>query len=362
MAMGILKTKEPTMTTTSYRAVQASKPGRLEVVERELTAPPPGKVRIRVEACGVCHSDAGTVEGSFPISWPRVPGHELVGRIDALGSGVQGWAVGQRVGVGFLGGSCGYCDFCRNGDLVNCRNQEYTGIHSDGGYAEAMIAKAAGLVRIPDDLSSADAAPLLCAGLTTFNALRNAPAKAGDLVAVLGIGGLGHLAVQYARHMGFEVAAISRGADTAELAKKLGAHHYIDSAVTDPAAALQALGGAKVIVITASGGKTVAETFKGLRPGGVSIDLGVGPEPSEVTSTDLIFGERKVAGSLTGTPATADATLRFSALGGVSAMIETVPLDQAAVAYAKMMAGQARFRIVLVTKNGNGQPGQPEAQ
>jgi alcohol dehydrogenase, propanol-preferring len=260
-----------------YRAIQVTKPGAFEAVMKPLVDPGPGQVRIRVEACGVCHSDSGTVEGVFPISWPRVPGHEVVGRIDALGSGVQGWVVGQRVGVGFLGGSCGYCEFCRNGDLVNCSNQGYTGIHSDGGYAEVMIAKATGLVRIPDDLSSADAAPLLCAGLTTFNALRNAPGKAGDLVAVLGIGGLGHLAVQYARHMGFEVAAISRGGNTAELAKKLGAHHYIDSAATDPAAALQALGGAKVIVVTASAGKTIAETFKGLRPGGVSIDLGVGP-------------------------------------------------------------------------------------
>ena len=215
-----------------------------------------------------------------------------------------------------------------------------------------MIAKPTGLVRIPDDLSSADAAPLLCAGLTTFNALRNAPAKAGDLVAVLGIGGLGHLAVQYARHMGFEVAAIARGSNTAELAKKLGAHHYIDSAATDPGAALQALGGAKVILITASGGNTVAATFKGLRPGGVSINVGVGPEPIEITSPDLIFGERKLAGSLTGNPATGDATLRFSALSGVSAMIETVPLEEAPAAYAKMMAGKARFRMVLVTKNG----------
>src|SRR6201997_2373767 len=346
----------------TYKAIEVPRPGEFSEVSKPLLDPGPNQVRIRVEACGVCHSDSGTVEGSFPIDWPRVPGHEVVGRIDALGSGVQGWAIGQRVGVGFLGGSCGYCEFCRHGDLVNCRNHEYSGIHHDGGYAEVMIAKATGLVHIPDDLSSVAAAPLLCAGLTTFNALRNAPAKAGDLVAVFGIGGLGHLAVQYARHMGFEVAAIARGSNTAGLAKKLGAHHYIDSAATDPAAALQALGGAKVIVVTASGGKTIAETFKGLRPGGVSIDLGVGPEPIEVTSTDLIFGERKVAGSLTGNPATADATLRFSALGGVSAIIETVPLDQAAVAYAKMMAGQARFRIVLVTKNGNGQPGQPEAQ
>jgi alcohol dehydrogenase, propanol-preferring len=340
---------------TTYKAIQVSEPRKLNLVQLPTREPGPGQVRLRVEACGVCHSDAATVEGLFPIDWPRVPGHEVVGRIDALGSGVQGWAVGQRVGVGFLGGSCGYCEFCRNGDLVNCRNQEYTGIHHDGGYAEVMIAKASGLVSIPDDLSSVDAAPLLCAGITTFSALRNAPAKAGDLVAVLGIGGLGHLGVQYARQMGFEVAAIGRGADKAELAKKLGAHHYIDNAATDSAEALQALGGAKVILITASGGKTVTETFKGLRPGGVSIVLGVGPEPNEVSSMDLIFGSRKLEGSLTGDPAVGDATLRFSALSGVSAMIETVPLEGAADAYAKMMAGKARFRMVLVTKNGSGQ-------
>src|SRR5246127_2036890 len=338
--------------SATYKAIQVTKPGEFETVMKPLLDPDTGQVRVRVEACGVCHSDSGTVEGVFPISWPRVPGHEVVGRIDALGSGVQGWAIGQRVGVGFLGGSCGYCEFCRGGDLVNCRNQEYTGIDHDGGYAEEMIAKASGLMSIPNELSSAAAAPLLCAGITTFNALRNAPAKAGDLVAVLGIGGLGHLGVQYARHMGFEVVAIARGTGTAELAKKLGAHHYIDSAATDPAEALQALGGAKVILITASGGKTVAATFKGLRPGGVSIALGVGPEPIEVTSMDLIFATRKVEGALTGTPAVGDATLRFSALSGVSAMIETVPLDQAAAAYAKMMAGKARFRMVLVTKNG----------
>jgi propanol-preferring alcohol dehydrogenase len=336
------------MTTTINRAVQVCKPGRLDVVERELTTPLPGQVRIRVEACGVCHSDSATVDGIFPgVAYPRVPGHEVVGRIDALGDGVQGWAVGQRVGVGFLGGSCGYCSFCRNGDLVNCQNQEYTGIHCDGGYAEVMTARASGLVSIPDDLPSVDAAPLLCAGLTTFSALRNAPAKAGELVAVLGIGGLGHLGVQYARHMRFEAAAIARGADKAELAKKLGAHHYIDSATTDPAAALQALGGARVILITASGGKTVAATFKGLRPGGVTIVLGVGPEPIEVRNMDLIFGARKLEGALTGDPATGDATLRFSALGGVSPMIKAVPLEEAAAAYAKMMAGKARFRMVL---------------
>src|SRR5215468_5571686 len=339
----------------TYKAIEVRKPGEFAEVRRPLQDPSQDQVRIRVEACGVCHSDAATVEGDFPgITYPRVPGHEVVGRIDAVGSGVRGWQVGQRVGVGFLAGSCGYCEFCRGGDLVNCQNQENTGIHHDGGYAEVLLAKASGLMSIPDDLSSADAAPLLCAGLTTFSALRNAPAKAGDLVAVLGIGGLGHLGVQYARHMGFEVAAIARGTGTAELAKKLGAHHYIDSAATDPAVALQALGGAKVILITASGGKTIAATFKGLRPGGVSIDLGVGPEPIEITSTDLIFGERKVTGSLTGNPATGDTTLRFSALAGISAMIETVPLQEAAAAYAKMMAGKARFRMVLVMNNGAG--------
>jgi propanol-preferring alcohol dehydrogenase len=210
-----------------------------------------------------------------------------------------------------------------------------------------MIAKASGLMSIPEELSSVDAAPLLCAGITTFSALRNAPAKAGDLVAVLGIGGLGHLGVQYARHMGFEVAAIARGADKAELATKLGAHHFIDSAASDPAAALQKLGGAKVILITASGGKAVAETFKGLGPGGVSIVVGVGPEPIEVSGMDLIFATRKLHGALTGDPATGDATLRFSVLSGVSPMIETVPLEQAAAAYTKMMDGKARFRMVL---------------
>ena len=334
-------------TNSTYRAVHAVSPGRLELTVKPLRSPGPGQVRIRVEACGVCHSDTATVEGAFPIKWPRVPGHEVVGRIDELGTAVQGWVVGQRVGVGFLGGPCGYCDFCRGGDLVNCRNQEQTGIQHDGGYAEVMIAKASGLVSVPDDLASADAAPLLCAGLTTFSALRNSPAKAGDLVAVLGIGGLGHLAVQYARHMGFEVVAIARGANKAELAKKLGAHHYIDSAANDPAQALQALGGAKVILVTAAGGKTTAATFKGLRPGGTSIVVGIGPEPIEILDLDLALSSRKLDGALTGDPATGDTTLRFSALSGVAAMIEKVPLEEAAHAYEKMKTGKARFRMVL---------------
>src|ERR1700723_1481207 len=279
---------------STYRAVHVVSKGKLELAEKPLLDPPAGHVRIRVEACGVCHSDAITVEGLLPIQYPRVPGHEAVGKIDVIGPGVEGWHVGQRVGVGFLGGSCGYCEYCRDGDLVNCTNQAFTGVQHDGGYAEVMIAKASGLMSVPDELSSVDAAPLLCAGLTTFSALRNSPAKAGDLVAILGIGGLGHLAVQYARHMGFEVVAIARGANKAELAKKLGAHHYIDSAANDPAQALQALGGAKVILVTAAGGKTTAATFKGLRPGGTSIVVGIGPEPIEILDLDLALSSRKL--------------------------------------------------------------------
>ena len=332
---------------TTYRAIEVTKPGQLSLTRKPLREPGAGEVRIRVEACGVCHSDAATVDGLFPIEWPRVPGHEAVGRIDALGAGVLGWTLGQRVGVGFLAGSCSYCTPCRGGDLVNCKNQGYTGVHLDGGYAEVIIAKARGLMSIPEQLSSAQAAPLLCAGLTTFSALRNAPAKAGDLVAVLGIGGLGHLGIQYARHMGFEVAAIARGADKASLAKKLGAHHYIDSGASDPVEQLQALGGAQVILVTASSGSVVSETFKGLRANGASVVVGVGPEPIQLSSMDLIFGNRKLEGALTGDPATGDETLRFSALSGIAAMIETMPLEKASEAYAKMISGKARFRMVL---------------
>jgi len=332
----------------TYRAVHAVGPGKLELTEKPLHDPLAGYVRIRVEACGVCHSDSATVEGILPIEWPRVPGHEVVGRIDLVGEGVEGWVVGQRVGVGFLGGSCGHCEYCRDGDLVNCVNQGFTGVQQDGGYAEVMIAKASSLMAVPDELSSVDAAPLLCAGLTTFSELRNSPARAGDLVAVLGVGGLGHLGVQYARHMGFEVIAIDRGGgDKAELAKKLGAHHYVDSAVTDIAKALQERGGAQVVLATASGGKAVAAAVKGLRRGGVVISLGATDEPIELSAFELLFKSLGVAGALTGTPAAGDATLRFSALSDVAAMVETMPLERAPEAYAKMMSGQARFRMVL---------------
>ena len=331
----------------TYRAVQAIAPGQLELTTKPLCEPPPGYVRIRIEACGICHSDAATVDGMFPIAWPRVPGHEVIGRIDALGDGVQGWTLGQRAGVGFLAGSCGYCSACRAGDLIHCENQEFAGVQHDGGYAEVMIAKASGLVTVPDELDSATAAPLLCAGLTTFGALRSAPAKAGDLVAIVGIGGLGHLAIQYARHMGFEVAAIGRGADKAPLATQLGAHHYIDSTAVDPGEALKQLGGATLIVNTASVASAAAPALAGMKAGGTLIALGVGGDNIEISASDLIFKNVTASGSLTGLPSTADATLKFSVLHPVAAMIETMPLERAPEAYDRMMKGDARFRIVL---------------
>ena len=349
MTEALQDTMSPAMLpgTTTYRAVQVVSPGQWELTAKPVVEPPFGHVRLRVEACGVCHSDAATVDGSFPIAWPRVPGHEVVGRIDALGEHVEGWTVGQRVGVGFLGGHCGHCGSCRAGDFVHCQHQGYTGVHTDGGYAEVMIAKASGLMAIPDALPAVEAAPLLCAGLTTFSALRNAPAKAGDLVAVLGIGGLGHLAVQYARHMGFEVAAIGRGAERAALAQQLGAHHYIASATTDVGQALQALGGAAVVVATAPSGKATAALVSGVRPRGHVIAIGVAPDPLELSSEALIFGSRSIDGALTGDPATGDATLKFSVLTGVRPMIETMALTQAPEAYAHMLSGKARFRVVL---------------
>jgi propanol-preferring alcohol dehydrogenase len=337
----------------TYRAVQVSKPGRLEVVEREVAAPPPGKVRIRVEACGVCHSDALTVEGLFPgVRYPRVPGHEVVGTIDALGEGVSGWKVGQRVGVGFLGGHCGRCSPCRRGDFVNCQNQPISGVADDGGYAEVMIADERALAAVPAELAPADAAPLLCAGVTTYNALRNSPARPGDLVAVQGIGGLGHLAVQFASRMGFRVAAVARGEEKQPLARQLGAHHYIDSQAGDPAAALQALGGASVILATVTSGKAMAALIAGLRARGRMIVVGASPDPIEVAPAQLLFGTRAVEGALTGSPLDSEDTLAFSVLEGIRPRIETAPLEAAAEAYGKMMRNEARFRMVLVTGLG----------
>jgi len=259
----------------TYKAVQATQPGKLEVVERAMIEPAFGQVRIRVEACGVCHSDALTVEGGFPgLTFPRVPGHEVIGKIEARGPGVQGWKEGQRVGVGFMGGHCGHCENCRRGDFVNCQHQPISGAHSDGGYAEMMIAQASGIAAIPDDLLSTEAAPLLCAGLTTFNALRNSKARPGELVAIQGVGGLGHLGIQFARRMGFRVAAIARGSEKESLAKKLGAHHYLDAKIQEPVAALQALGGARLILATAANSKSMSPLLGGLAPRGQLIVAG----------------------------------------------------------------------------------------
>jgi alcohol dehydrogenase, propanol-preferring len=331
----------------TYRAVRAVEPGRLELTELETPEPSPGQVRIRVEACGICHSDTATVEGLFPISFPRSPGHEVIGRIDAVGEGVTGWMAGQRVGVGYLGGHCGVCARCRRGDFVGCVNQEVTGVQHDGGYAEVMLARASGLVSVPDELSSVEAAPLLCAGLTTFNALRDSSARSGDLVAILGIGGLGHLGVQYARKMGFRTVAIARGAEKAQLAKELGAHIYLDSTTQDVAAELAALGGAQVILATASSAPAMSSAFTGLIPGGQMISVGYDTEPVEVGLADLLFAERSLVGSLTGSSADNEDTLAFSVLQDVRAKIEVVSLQDAPAGYARMLANQARFRVVI---------------
>jgi D-arabinose 1-dehydrogenase-like Zn-dependent alcohol dehydrogenase len=334
---------------STYRAVEVTSPGKMEFVERPLVDAPAGRVRLRVEACGICHTDSVTMDGLMPgIAFPRVPGHEVVGRIDALGDGVSGWKIGQRVGVGFLGGHCGVCTPCRRGDFVNCANQPVSGIHFDGGYAESMIAIPSGLVAIPDELSSADAAPLLCAGLTTYNALRHSSAAPGDLVAVQGIGGLGHLGVQFAARMGFRVAAVARGAEKGPLAKELGAHHYIDSQAGDPAAALQELGGANVILATASDSKSMSDLIGGLAPRGRMVVAGAGNSPIEVSPLQLLFGSRGIEGTLTGSAIDNEDTLAFSVLQKIKPMIETVPLDRAAEGYKRMLSNKARFRMVIV--------------
>ena len=336
------------MARTHYRAFQAIGGGKLELVERMIEEPQSGMVRVAVEACGVCHTDTMTVEGEFPgLTYPRVPGHEAVGRIDAIGPGVEDRTIGQRVGVGFPTGRCGICPRCRRGDFVNCVNQRITGFDVDGGYAEMMMANQHALVSIPDELGSVDAAPLQCAGVTTFNALRKSIARAGDLVAILGIGGLGHLAVQFARHMGFRTVAIDVGADRKDAAIALGAQLYIDSSATDPAAALTEMGGANVIVATASKPSIFGGLVKGLIPRGQMILVGAGPEPVTLDVADMLFGERKIAGTANGSPIEVEDTLNFSVLEDIRAKIEPMPFERAPEAYAKMLAGLARFRIVL---------------
>jgi alcohol dehydrogenase, propanol-preferring len=338
---------------TSYRAVEAFEPGKLRVVEKAVTDPGHGQVRIRVEACGICHTDAATVMGLYPgLKLPRVPGHEVVGRIEALGSGVSRWKIGQRVGVGLIAGEDGVCESCRRGDTVNCHNPVSSGVTVDGGYAEVMMAEARGIAAIPDELTSAEAAPLLCAGITTYNALRHAGLRGGDLVAVQGIGGLGHLGVQFARHMGFRTVAIGRGRDKEKLAKDLGAHVYIDAAAEDAATALQRMGGARAILATGTSGDAMGPLVSGLAVRGKLIVVGVPQDQIQLNAFPLVFGGRSIYGSLTGTPIDNEDTLAFSVLENIRPMIETFPLEQAADAYARMMQGKARFRVVLVTKAG----------
>jgi len=340
----------------TYKAVEVSEPGVLRVVERPMPDPGPGRVRIRVEACGICHTDAATVTGTYPgLKLPRVPGHEVVGRIDALGSGVSRWKTGQRVGIGFFGGEDGTCEPCRRGDIVNCQNAVTPGVTVDGGYAEVMIAEARGIAAIPDELTSVDAAPLLCAGITTYNALRNAGLRGGDLVAVQGIGGLGHLGIQFARHMGFRTVAIGRGGEKEKLAKDLGAHIYVDTGVEDAAVALQRLGGARAVLATAPSGDAMGPLVSGLGTRGKLIVVGVPLEPMQLSAFPLVFGGRSIYGSLAGTAIETEDALAFSVLENVRPMIETVPLERAAEAYDRMMKGKARFRMVLVTKYGAAQ-------
>ena len=333
------------------RVAQISRPkGPFEIVEREIPAPRTGSVRIRVQACGVCHSDVLTKEGLMPgIQYPRVPGHEVIGLVDAVGPEVVGWTPGERVGVGWNGGYCSHCDNCRRGDFFACQTStQITGITTDGGYADYMIAPAEAVARVPEGLSEVDGAPLMCAGVTTFNALRNSGASGGDLVAVLGIGGLGHLGVQFAVKMGFKTVAIARGKDKEPLARQLGAWHYIDSQVQDPAAELSKLGGAKVVLATVTNGDAMSATLGGLATRGTLMILGAPPMLS-ISPFPMIGGMLSVRGWYSGTSIDSQDTLSFSVLSGVRSMNEVFPLERVSEAYDRMMSGKARFRVVLTT-------------
>lgn len=338
-----------TVAIATMKTAQVPGPGAdFQIVEREIPQPGPGQVRIKVQACGVCHSDEFTKDGSWPgIQYPRVPGHEVAGIIDGVGAGVTRWTVGQRVGVGWHGGHDNTCRQCRRGDFRNCRNLQVPGISYDGGYQEYMVAPVEALAALPESLADVEAAPLLCAGITTYNALRHSGALPGDLVAVQGIGGLGHLGVQFAAKFGYKVAAIGRGPQTAALARKLGASVYIDSKATNPADALQKLGGASVILATAPNSRAMSELVDGLAPNGKLMVVGAAFDPIEVTPVQLITGSRALQGWSSGTPADSEDTLRFAELTGVRAMIETYPLERAAEAYARMLSGKAEFRVVL---------------
>jgi D-arabinose 1-dehydrogenase-like Zn-dependent alcohol dehydrogenase len=332
----------------SMRVAQVSSPkGPFEIVERPIPEPGAGAVRIKVQACGICHSDSMTKDGLYPgIQFPRVPGHEVAGVIDAIGPGVLGWETGQRVGVGWNGGYCGYCDHCRRGEFFACVRGQVTGISYDGGYGEYMIAPASALALMPDDLTPVEAAPLMCAGLTTFNALRNSGARAGDVVAVLGLGGLGHLGVQYAAKMGFRTVGIARGKDKEPLARQLGASVYIDSQAQDPAEELTRLGGAKAILATVTSGEAMAAVQGGIAVNGTMLLIGAA-ESMQVSPIALLMGNRSVKGWYSGTSIDTQDTLAFSVLAGVRPLNETFPLERVSEAYDRMMSGQARFRVVL---------------
>lgn len=331
------------------KVAQITRPGGdFEIVEREIPRPEAGQVRIKVQACGVCHSDVVTKEGSFPgIQYPRVPGHEVAGIIDEVGPGISVWKQGQRVGVGWHGGHDNTCPSCRRGDFANCQNAKIAGVSYDGGYQQYMIAPIEALAALPDTLDFVEAAPLLCAGLTTYNSLRHSGAMPGDLVAVQGVGGLGHLGIQFANKFGYRVAAIGRGPENAALAKKLGAHIYIDSHATDPAKELQKLGGAQAILATAPSGKAMSQLIDGLGPNGTLMVIGASPDAIEVTPVQLIFASKKIQGWYSGIPTDSEDTLRFAELSGVRPMIETYPLEKAGEAYDRMMSGKAQFRVVL---------------
>jgi len=331
------------------KAAQVSKPGRnFEIVERPIPQPGPAQVRIKVEACGVCYGDTLVKEGHWPgLQYPRVPGHEIAGRIDAIGADVTLWKPGQRVGVGWHGGHCFQCDPCRRGDFLLCKFAKVTGISFDGGYAEYLVAPAEAVAAMPDELPVAEAAPLMCAGITVYNSLRHSGASSGDLVAVQGIGGLGHLGIQYARRMGFRTVAIGRGKDKQPLAQKLGAHEYIDTTAGAPAEALQKLGGASVILATAPDSKSISALIDGLAGNGKLIIVGASAESLTVTPLQLIAGRKSIQGWPSGTAKDSEETLRFSALTEVRPMIERYPLEKAAEAYEQMISGRARFRVVL---------------
>lgn len=337
------------MMRTSYQAMQIPEPGRLQLVELPTPAPGAAEVLIAVEACGICGADAGAIEGTEPgVVYPRVPGHEVVGRIVAVGAGTPAlWQVGQRVGVGRLGGHCNACAQCRQGHFQLCQNQPFVGSSHDGGYAEMMLARSTGLVAIPEELNAEQAAPLLCAGIATFNALKKSGAQAGDLVAVQGIGGLGHLALQYARKMGFRVVAIGRGADIAGAVLALGAHRYIDSNLEDAAALLRGMGGAQVVLTTIGDSAAASALMAGLAPQGKLVVVGVGKEPLTISPGALVVGERVVQGAITGSSWEAERTLDFSVLADIRPLIETMPLAKADEAYRRMRGGQVQFRMVL---------------